>query len=266
MDSGMLDVPGARLYHERRGAGPVLLVILGGASDAAMAGPLADVLSDRYTVITYDRRGLSRSPLPEPAAEQRIETHADDALRLLEAEPAYVFASHSGAMIGLDLLARHPERVRRLVAHEPPAFELLPDAGRWRRLAREAVKICDREGPGPAMAHVGEQTGVAPPGEPQPGLPPWVGEMLARIGGNLETSLRYEMGPFSAYVPDQAALREAPLVVAYGADSEGRLMHRATLATADLLGRRAVTLPGDHVGYLRAPAEFAGALHELLSS
>ncbi|TDD49061.1 alpha/beta fold hydrolase [Nonomuraea terrae] len=268
MDSGVLDVPGARLYFEVRGSGPALLTVIGGGSDAAMAAPLAEALSARYTVITYDRRGATRSPLTGPPAQQRIDEHAGDALRLLDAtgpDPAYVFATHSGAMIALDLLARHPGRVRRLVAHEPPVFGLLPDGARWRRLAEELLDLHAREGIGPALRKLGEETGVPPPPEPDPGLPSWVRAMLTRMAANLETSVLYELRPFSAFVPDAAALRAAPVVLAYGAHTRGRPLHRTTLAVAELLGTTAVELPGDHVGYLRSPAEFAQALHDLLT-
>ncbi|WP_218136264.1 alpha/beta fold hydrolase [Nonomuraea jiangxiensis] len=264
----MLTTPGAELYYEARGSGPVLLTILGGGGDAAMAGPLAEALARRYTVITYDRRGTTRSPFTGPPAEQRVAEHADDALGLIDAsgpEAAYVFGTHSGALIALDLLARHPARVRRLVAHEPPAFDLLPDAARWRRLAQEAVDLGRREGVGPAMRRFGEETGVAAPPEPDPGLPAWVRDMLARMAANMETSLLYELRSFSRFVPDPVALRGAPLVLASGAQSRGKLMHRCTLAVAEHLGVTAVELPGDHVGYLRSPAEFAAALHERLA-
>src|SRR5262249_56579308 len=56
-----LDVPGARLYYERRGTGPLLLLLIGSPMDstgfAALAGPLAG----KYTVVTYDPRGLGDS-------------------------------------------------------------------------------------------------------------------------------------------------------------------------------------------------------------
>jgi len=77
--SNTLRVPGATLYHEVRGSGPVLLLICGGVYDAAGYAALADRLADRYTVVTYDRRGNSRSPLDGPPAPQRIEVHGDDA-------------------------------------------------------------------------------------------------------------------------------------------------------------------------------------------
>jgi pimeloyl-ACP methyl ester carboxylesterase len=38
-----------------------------------------------------------------------------------------IFASSGGALNGLALVARHPEQVRTLVAHEPPAAQALPD-------------------------------------------------------------------------------------------------------------------------------------------
>ncbi|WP_171075335.1 alpha/beta fold hydrolase [Nonomuraea basaltis] len=268
MDTGMFTVPGAELYYEVRGSGPVLLTILGGGGDAAMAGPLAEALAGRYTVITYDRRGATRSPLAGPPSEQRIEEHADDALRLLQAadeEPANVFATHSGALIALDLLARHPGRIRRLVAHEPPAFELLPDAARWRTLAQEAVDVYLREGIGPALRKFGAETGVLAPPRPDPGLPAWVRDMLTRMSANMETSLRYEQRSFCRYVPDAAALRPAPLVLACGAGTRG-LMRDCTLAVAAHLGVETVELPGDYVGYLRLPAQFAAALHERLTA
>ncbi|BCB91182.1 hypothetical protein Psuf_084950 [Phytohabitans suffuscus] len=102
METKTLAVPGATLHYEVRGAGPVLLLICGGVYDAAAFGPLAGELADRYTVVTYDRRGNSRSPLDGAPGPQSIEEHGDDAYRLLvaagatEAEPAYVFGNSSG--------------------------------------------------------------------------------------------------------------------------------------------------------------------------
>ena len=130
MRTDTLTVPGATLYYEVRGAGPTLLLICGGVYDAAGYAGLAQRLADRYTVVTYDRRGNSRSPLTGPPAPQQVEEHAEDARRILAAvgaESALVFGNSSGASIGLELVARHPELVRVLVAHEPPVFDLLDD-------------------------------------------------------------------------------------------------------------------------------------------
>src|SRR2546430_8045246 len=78
-----LRVPGATLHYEVRGTGPVLLLICGGVYDAAGYAGLAAQLADRYTVVTYDRRGNSRSPLDGPPEPQQMAVHADDAHRVL---------------------------------------------------------------------------------------------------------------------------------------------------------------------------------------
>lgn len=133
MRTGMLSVRGATLYHEIRGTGPTLLLIPGGPMDAAGFAEIAERLADRYTVITYDCRGNSRSPHDGTADDLTVEVLADDAHRLLEAVgsgPAYVLGSSGGATYGLDLVARYPGQVRTLVAHEPPVSCLLPDAER----------------------------------------------------------------------------------------------------------------------------------------
>jgi pimeloyl-ACP methyl ester carboxylesterase len=38
-----------------------------------------------------------------------------------------MFGGSLGGLTGLDLVARHPQQVRTLVVHEPPATELLPE-------------------------------------------------------------------------------------------------------------------------------------------
>lgn len=69
--AGTLQAPGASLYYEVRGAGPVLLLIAGGNGDTGPYQPVADHLASRRTVVSYDRRGFSRSPLAEPPVDRR---------------------------------------------------------------------------------------------------------------------------------------------------------------------------------------------------
>src|SRR5438876_969143 len=64
--SDTLQVPGASLYYKVCGSDPLLLILQGGDGDADGSDNLADHLVDYYTVVTYDRRGLSRSKLDEP--------------------------------------------------------------------------------------------------------------------------------------------------------------------------------------------------------
>lgn len=281
--TNLLTVPGARLHHEVRGSGPVLLLICGGVYDADGYAPLAARLADRYTVVTYDRRGNSRSPLDGPAAPQRIDVHADDAHRVLTAvgasEPAHVFGNSSGAMIGLELAARHPEQVRTMVAHEPPIFELLPEREHWRAVIRTIEETFAREGAEAAMQVLGAAFAAAsetPPeleGRVPGGAEAAQGEpdaealaLMARLQRNMAFFIGCEVPPFSTYVPDVAALRTSParIVAAVGEASAGQPPYRAALAVAERLGTRAEVFPGDHGGFGSQAEAFAGKLDEVL--
>src|SRR5260370_41014407 len=142
----------------------------GGPADAGTFRRIAESLEPYYTVVTYDPRGLSHSTLDAPVNDERIvQIFADDAHRLLTAtarEPAYVFGSSCGAVIALELAARHPEQVRTLVSHEPPAPALMPDPARERAAMAEIVQTYRTAGIGPAMQKFLAQTRIR--GRPPP--------------------------------------------------------------------------------------------------
>lgn len=269
-----LQVPGATLYYETRGSGPVLLLIAGGGTDAGVFEGVASFLVHDYTVVTYDPRGNSRSPLDGPPEDQQIEVHSDDARRLLGTvtdDPAYVFGSSSGAIVGLDLVARHPTLVARLVAHEPPMLELLPDVAKWRAFHDEVYDTYQREGAGPAMQKwivgVGLDAVVPPPGAE---LPPDVAAAMKRMAGNQDLFLAHELLPFTRYNPDLQRLsaQKDRIVLAGGHDSRdqlaGQLAYRPAVLLAERLGTQVVDFPGDHGGYGTQPAAFAAKLREVL--
>ena len=94
VETRTVKVPGATLHVEVVGTGPVLLCISGGPTDAGMFTDLARRLADRCTVVSYDQRGHSRSPLDSEPEDLPVALHAEDAARILTAvgdEPAYVF-------------------------------------------------------------------------------------------------------------------------------------------------------------------------------
>ena len=78
-----LKVPGATLYYETWGAGPLLLVIPGGPQDAGVFSDIARNLADRYTVVPYDPRGNSRSAFDGEPTELSLDQQADDAAALI---------------------------------------------------------------------------------------------------------------------------------------------------------------------------------------
>ena len=268
--TGTLRVPGATLHYEVCGTGPVLLLIPGGPADAGGFAPIRDVLSDRYTVVTYDPRGLSRSPLDGEPRDTTVHTFADDAHRLLAAlgtEPAYVLGDSGGALVGLELVSGHPEQVRALVAHEPPLTRVLEDADEHARFAREVYDTYRSEGIGPAMGKFAAGAGLEqdPPEAPVDPTPE-MAEAMARMQGNLEFFVGHMWLPLGDYAPDITRLRSLPIVVGVGEASEGQLAHRAAVALAEQLGKEPFVFPGGHSGIGSQPEAFAGRLHEVLGT
>jgi acetyltransferase/esterase len=131
----ILKVPGAQLSYEVEGSGPLLILIPGAAGVGEVFRPLAHHLSAHYQVVTYDRRGFSRSSLDGPQDyDHRLSTDADDVRRLIEHltdKPAIVFGNSSGALVALEVLIHFPKQVQTVVTHEPPTVSLLPDAAQW---------------------------------------------------------------------------------------------------------------------------------------
>ncbi len=275
LNKNTLRVPGATLSYEVRGKGPLLLLIPGGGNDAHFAFEgIARHLVDRYSVVIYDRRGLSRSTLDNPQEEQRVETHSDDAHRLLAAlgseyEPAYVLGSSGGAIVGLDLVARHPEQVNTLVAHEPPTH-LLPEHDPVQAMGKIRATYL-REGIQAALQQLMAQPGLqAEDHEPHSeASEPMDSEERDTFMRNMIFLFEREFSMYDRYQLDFAALKSAAsharIVIAGGANNREDEAYWSAHAVAAGLGSRLVEFPGRHVGYVTNPAAFAQRLHEVLS-
>ncbi len=265
-----LKVPGANLYYEVRGSGPVLLMMPGGPADAAVFRTIAGQLAPHHTVVTYDPRGLSRSKLENLFDEERIvEVFADDVHRLLAAiskEKADVFASSGGAVIALELAARHPEQLRTVVSHEPPSPTLQPDPARVRAVMEEITAAYRTAGIGPAVQIFSDLTRSGPPPAPEGQPTPEMLEDMGRMQGNMDLFFGPYVLAIAHYEPDMAALKAAScrIVAAVGDESRGEMAHDGGLALAERLGTQAFVFPGAHGGFESHPAAFATKLREVL--
>jgi pimeloyl-ACP methyl ester carboxylesterase len=258
MKDGLVEVNGAQIYYEVRGSGPPLLLIMGLTGDAGWFVPLAELLAERFTVITYDRRGNSRSPRPQSWKSTSVAEQADDAAGLLSAlrlSPAIVFGNSFGAMILLELIARHPRAVRGAIAHEPPLLSLLYNAHDLVDFWKAKVA---KGGPRDALKVF---TGMKE-GETINGLD---SSLMQRAFDNGEVIFSVEMPMIISYMPNVEALKvsKVPVLVAAGEETAMHLFCAsrwlATQLRTDLL-----MLPGGHVGYADQPKEFATALLPLL--
>ncbi|MEO8611544.1 MAG: alpha/beta hydrolase [Chloroflexota bacterium] len=259
-----LKVPGATLYYETRGAGPLLLLIAGGAGDAESYNGIANELCGHYTVVTYDRRGYIRSPLDNPEQLIEIATHSEDVSHLLSTlshEPAYVFGCSIGAVIGLDLTVRHSEQVSTLVADEPPLSQFMPDKGQPPNLSAMYQQGGATEALRQFAASLGVDTRTP---QTNLGLPQKDAEAARH---NKESFFKHDMGAVSRYRLDVVALMATPtrIVVAGGREGRAYFPYQCAAALAENIGTPLVEFPGNHAGFVRYPKEFAQQLDMLLT-
>ncbi|MGW7681969.1 alpha/beta fold hydrolase [Kribbella sp. NPDC054772] len=274
-----VDTGAAELHVERTGDGPPVVLIPGGGGDAAMYRDLVDELARRYSVITFDRRGNSRSTR-KPGAGSGLDEQAADIVAILDdarLDQAFVFGSSAGGLVALSLITQYADRVAAAVVHEAPVVQILPDAAERTADFDELGRIADREGALPAMMKFAATTmdrptklfdrklgrrlataGITLAGRLSPD------NEMNRLFGNAENLIRREMPAFVRYRPDREALKDAKTRWAFGVGdlSEGRYYSRAAQQLATELGVPCLEFPGGHLGYQREAAEFARRLQE----
>jgi pimeloyl-ACP methyl ester carboxylesterase len=279
-----LRVPGATLAYDIRAAGageaPTLFLIgspMGAGGFVTLAGHFGD-----RTVVTYDPRGVERSTKDEPTSPSTPEQHADDLDRIiaeLHVGPVDLFASSGGAVNALALVAKHPGRVRTLVAHEPPLASMVPDREGALAASRAIHDAYMAGGFGPGMARfiatvshrgVMDQAFASQPA-PDPAM---FGLPAGDDGNRTDPLLGQNILSVTHFEPDFEALRAAStrIVVAAGTESEGQLAYRGAVAVAERLGTPLVRFPSDHGGFLGGeygqagdPDAFAAKLREVLA-
>ncbi len=277
-----IHAPGATLtYDLRTGSSSEQppLFIIGSPMGASGFGTLAGHFPER-TVVTYDPRGVERSAKDDPTSESKVEEHADDLHRIIQEVGGLVdlFASSGGAVNALALVARHPEDVRTLVAHEPPATSALPDAKHALAACRDIRATYLRDGFGTGMAKfiglVSHQGPITADYLRQPAPDPAMFGLPADDDGSrTDPLLGQNMVTCNAYQHDFAALRAAStrVIIAAGEETAEALPRRAAIAVGEQLGQTPVTFPGGHDGFLGGeygqtgkPDAFAAKLHEVL--
>ncbi|MFF9350197.1 alpha/beta hydrolase [Streptomyces sp. NPDC014734] len=269
--TGTLSVPDAVLHYRVEGVGPPLLISESGEGDADRSADLVARLAESYSVITYDRRGLSRSRPDFPERGASLTEHADDVHRLLTAladSPVRMLGCSLGAVIGMHVAVRHPGRIHTLVAHEPVAPRLLPDHERIRHVRELATlrNLYDREGLDATIPEIARTLGIDPAHtDAEPGLTPQ--PMNARRIANFDHFIRHDFTAVIQDTLDTSALKNAGthIVPAIGRTTPHTAFdRRCAVALAELLGHETVDFPGGHNGNTSHPRAYAARLRQVL--
>jgi pimeloyl-ACP methyl ester carboxylesterase len=249
---------GTRIAYERSGTGRPVVFATGAFNDHTTAAPVADLLADDFTVVTYDRRARGQSGDTRPyAIDREVEDLA--ALIGLVGGAATVFGFSSGALLALYAAAQQVP-ITGLALYEAPFAmdawqradlpERLDDLVRQGR-GGDAVTLFQSEGIG-LPAHVVAQIRESP--------------MFPALEAIAQSTV-YDATITAAFAVPPAALAaiSVPALVMSGAETWPGLERAARALAGALPNGRYQQIPGGAEHGIPAP-ETAAAVRDFLSS
>jgi pimeloyl-ACP methyl ester carboxylesterase len=265
---GSVTTEGDELYYEVRGHGLPLLMIPGGSGDGRIYSFVADILSNEYMVITYDRRANASSTRNNPQNFE-ISQQSRDAVAVLRAageSSAFVFGCSSGAIIALDMAKTQPQAVRAAVVHEPPTVRVLPDSEKWLSYFASLYHGSFQFGGIISLLRFVWMLGLPLiTAMRKMDLPH---ESASKRAADDEFFLKQELIPVINYKPDINLIKQNGVKV-FMAVGKWTLDHqkvygRTAPILAEMLGCELVIFPGHHVSYVDMPNEWAAVLRSVL--
>jgi pimeloyl-ACP methyl ester carboxylesterase len=259
--AGVVDIGTASLYHEVHGTGPTVVLISGATGGAEQWTLVVPPLARGCTVVTYDRRGFSRSPRPPGWTATSVEEQADDAaalLRTVDLAPAVVVGHSAGASILCSLIARHGEVVRHALCYEPPLVAVVGNGEHIVAELRARVEQARAEGGyRGAMERIiwrgffGDEVADRLFASFSPAE-------LDRVLANGDVFFPLEMPVFMSFAPDRDRLRKSgvPLTVALSQVNRDTWFGEAARWLAKGTGANRTGLPGGHAGFVSHPEAF----------
>jgi pimeloyl-ACP methyl ester carboxylesterase len=110
---------GTAIAYDKKGQGPVLILVLGALNRRSQGKKLTELLSDRFTVVSYDRRGRGDSTDTLPYAAYK---EVEDIKALIDelGGNAYLYGHSSGCVLVLMAAKELGSEVAGLALYELP--------------------------------------------------------------------------------------------------------------------------------------------------
>lgn len=246
---------GVDLHFDRVGDGDPIVLTHGSWGDGNAWSGVVPNLAAHYEVITWDRRGHSRSDDGPGGMRQ----DAVDLCRLIEhiGGPAHLVGASFGSIVTLKALEMRPNLVHKVAVHEPPLLSLLSGQDQWvdelakiRRQNEIVVEIIGQKRYEDAAQYFVDNIGLGPGAWDR--LP-----QLVRDGfsANATTYLGDASEAFEPRAVDWAAIRDmgVPILI-----TKGTVSPPYNIAAVDQLARK---LPDAEVKIIEGAGHIAYRSH-----
>ncbi len=244
---------GTELYGRESGSGPLLLLIHGACTDSDFYKDTAEILSQWFHVICYNRRGHVRSGSLNTG--DAITTHAEDASALLShfsSQPAFVVGHSFGGVVAMELASKHPEQIKKLLLNEPAwDFSESRDPAMYQAF-QEALPLAKD---GNLLAAL--QLVIPFFSKPDPRARAATEEELKNILPDAEPFFRYDLPDLQRYKPCMNALKQAPIILSVNELSKDTFLYKESLDLAEQIFAPLLYFPGYHNCGFDLPASFA---------
>jgi pimeloyl-ACP methyl ester carboxylesterase len=235
---------GAKISYDIKGKGPAVILVAGATQHRAIDEQtpiMAEMLSDRFTIINYDRRGRGEST---DGGKYAVAREIEDIAALIEAAggSAALYGMSSGCVLALEAAAALPN-VTKVFGYEPPVDPEEKEANARKGLAEMEALAAKGQGAAMMEKFMGE-VGMPPDQlegfKQSPGWPAY-----ASVGHTLAYDYRIMA---EAIVGDRLPERwkniRVPVMIANGDASYGFMGPGADYVARAIPGAKRQTLPG----------------------
>lgn len=110
---------GTIITYDKKGQGPLLILVLGALNRRSQGKKLTELLSDRFTVVSYDRRGRGDSTDTLPYSTDK---EVEDIEALIDelGGKAYLYGHSSGCVLALMAAKELSDKINGLALYELP--------------------------------------------------------------------------------------------------------------------------------------------------
>lgn len=258
-EKSWVDVEGGRLYVERHGEGPPLVLLHGWTLDGRQFTPQLGAWAEAFEVVVPDRRGFGRSTAPPALARELDDLDAVfDAFGL---ESAHLLGMSQGGRVALRYAVTRPARLRSLILQGAVVDGFAPDEAE-----RERIPVADWA----ALARAGGLEAVKRR---------WLAHPMLRLGPEAAEGRRlleamvaayrgadllaFEAADYAFAMDVLAALSNftRPTLILTGArESAARKAHARTLLEAIPKAREQYLERSGHLANLTEPVAYAEAV------